>query len=214
MKTLLKKSSLLLLGIVLASLSVSAQEHDAGEMMAKLTKALDLSEKQQTQVQTLVVNYKSSVDLVLLKYEGQEEPDVGAMIGEIRDTRDVFREGLQGFLSPNQYDTYLDMVEQILTDMFNDIALVRLLDFQPEVGLTDNQVTDLVPVLGKSLLSTMAVLIDNAGERLSVPKKLGIKNKLQDIDKEKRAGMEKIMTPDQMKMYDAYKEAQKEASKG
>ena len=37
---------------------------------------------------------------------------------------------------------------------------------------------------------------------------------MKDIDKEKRAGMEKIMTPDQMKMYDAYKEAQKEASKG
>jgi hypothetical protein len=182
--------------------------------MTNLQETLDLSDKQVTQVQTLMVQYRAKLDGVLLKYEDEEEPDVGKMIGEIRDVRDGYRKDLQGILSKDQYNNYINQIDNVLQGMFNDLAEIRLMDVQPQIDLTDGQVESLVPIVGKSLLSTVRLLFENAGTRLSVPKKISIAKNLKKIEKEKRAGMENILTPDQLAAYDKYKEEQKAARKG
>jgi hypothetical protein len=58
------------------------------------------------------------------------------------------------------------------------------------------------------------LLFENAGTRLSVPKKISIAKNLKKIEKEKRDAMENILTPDQLAAYDKYKEEQKAARKG
>jgi hypothetical protein len=161
------------------------------------------------QVGGLLVKYRGNMDQVLTKYEGQEEPDVGAMIGEIRGLRDNYRKELQGVLSPNQYETYLAKINEILTTMFNDLAEIRLMDLAPKADLTDKQIEQLSPIVGKSLLQTVQLLFENAGTRLSVPKKISLGKQLKKIEKEKRDGMEKILTPEQMTLYDQWKEEQK-----
>ena len=195
------------------SISLQAQDRDAEEVMGMLTEMLDLSEKQQKEVGALLAKYKTNMDYILLKYEGEEEPDVGAMIGEIRDERDNYRKELSGLLSPNQYDTYMAKVNEVLTQMFNDLAEIRLIDIQPKMDLTDSQLESLVPIVGKSLMSTVQLLFENAGTRLGVAKKVSIANKLKKIEKEKRDGMSQILTPDQLAAYDKYKEEQKAARK-
>ena len=45
-----------------------------------------------------MTKYRGSIDWILAKYEGEEEPDVGAMIGEIRNERDAYRKELAGIL--------------------------------------------------------------------------------------------------------------------
>jgi len=207
-------NSLLFALILISSISIQAQEGDMEETMANLKESLDLSDKQVTQVQTLLVQYRAKLDGVLLKYEDQQEPDVGAMIGEIRNVRDGYRKDLQGILSKDQFNTYIDLIDAIMTDMFNDLAEIRLIDVQPQINLTDKQLESLVPIVGKSLLSTVRLLFENAGTRLSVPKKISIANNLKKIEKEKRAGMENILTPEQLATYDKYKEEQKAARKG
>lgn len=154
------------------------------------------------------------LDGILLKYEGEEEPDVGAMIGEIRGVRDGYRKDLQAILSPDQYGIYTAKIDQILTDMFNDLAEIRLMDVQPQIELTDGQVESLVPIVGKSMLSTVRLLFEHAGTRLSLPKKVSIGKSMKKIEKEKRAGMEQIMTGAQMDAYDKFKEEQKAQRKG
>ena len=212
MKTL-KIIGLAFLIAATTSLMSQNRESDAEEVMAMLTEMLDLSESQQGQVGALLAKYKTNMDYILLKYEGEEEPDVGAMIGEIRDERDGYRKELQGILSPNQYDTYMAKVNDVLTQMFNDLAEIRLIDIQPKMDLTDSQLESLVPIVGKSLMSTVQLLFENAGTRLGVAKKVSIANKLKKIEKEKRDGMSKILTPDQLAAYDKYKEEQKAARK-
>ena len=214
MKKLLAKTLLMLSVIALMAGTQAIAQADMEEVMANLQESLDLSDKQVTQVQNLMVQYRAKLDGVLLKYEDEEEPDVGKMIGEIRDVRDGYRKDLQGILSKDQYDGYIAMIDSILTDMFNDLAEIRLMDIQPQVDLTDGQVESLIPILGKSLLSTVRLLFENAGTRLSVPKKISIGKNLKKIEKEKRAGMENILTPEQLAAYDKYKEEQKAARKG
>ena len=214
MKTLFLKIIFFMcvIGVLINTQSMAQQ--DMEEVMANLQESLDLSDKQVTQVQNLLVQYRAKLDGVLLKYEDEEEPDVGKMIGEIRDVRDGYRKDLQGILSKDQYNKYIGLIDSVLQGMFNDLAEIRLMDVQPQIDLTDGQLESLVPIVGKSLLSTVRLLFENAGTRLSVPKKISIAKNLKKIEKEKRAGMENILTPDQLAAYDKYKEEQKAARKG
>lgn len=190
-----------------------AKAQEMEEVVANLTETLDLSDKQVAELKGLMVDYRGKLDDVLIKYEGEDEPDVGTMIGEIRDVRDAYRKDLQGILSQNQYDTYMNGIDNILTDMFNDLAEIRLMDAQDDVALTDGQLESLVPIMGKGLKQTVQLLFENAGGRLSLPKKIKIGKTMKKIEKEQRAAMEQILTPDQMTAYDENKAAQKEARK-
>ncbi len=191
----------------------TAKAQEMAEAVSNLTELLDLSDKQTAQVQTLFVQYRANMDGILLKHEGEEEPDVASMIGEIRDLRDNYRKDLQTILSKDQYASYLEQIDVILTDMFKDLAEIRLMDIQTDAALTDAQMESLIPVVGKGLKQTVQLLFENAGDRLSVPKKIKISKNLKKIEKEQRARMENILTPDQLSMYDAIKEEQKKARK-
>ena len=210
-KAILKSVFTVLFLIVITTSHSIAQELEGA--MVNITEILVLTDKQAVQVETLLVQYRANLDGILLKYEDVEEPDVAAMIGEIRDLRDNYRKDLKEILNETQYDTYLASIDAILADMFNDLAEIRLLDIQKEVNLTDDQLINLIPIVGKGLKSTVQLLFENAGDRLSLPKKVKIKNSLKKIEKERRAGMETILSPDQMKIYDAYREEQKENRK-
>ena len=216
MKRSLIKLSLVLFMIGTTFTSVQAQNNDqdvSEEMMANMTEMLDLSDVQQGQMNELLVKYRGSIDWILAKYEGEEEPDVGAMIAEIRAERDGYRKELAGVLSPDQYDIYMARVNEVLTDMFQDLAELRLWEIQPAISLTDKQVVDLTPILGKSMMQTVQLLFENAGQKLSLPKKIKIKNAMKAIEKEKKESMANILTPAQMSAYEQYKEEQKAAKK-
>lgn len=189
------------------------QAQEMQEVISNMTETLDLSDKQAVQVQTLLVQYRANMDGILLANEGEEDPDVGAMIGDIRDLRDNYRKDLQTILSKDQYSAYLQQIDAILSDMFNDLAEIRLMDIQNDVSLTDAQLESLVPIVGNGLKQTVQLLFENAGGRLSVPKKIKIGKNIKKIEKEQRAGMENILTPDQLQLYDAIKEEQKKARK-
>jgi len=191
----------------------TAKAQEMAEVVSNLTELLDLSDKQTAQVQTLFVQYRANMDGILLKHEGEDEPDVASMIGEIRDLRDNYRKDLQTILSKDQYDSYLAQIDDILSDMFKDLAEIRLMDIQTDAALTDAQMESLIPIVGKGLKQTVQLLFENAGDRLSVPKKIKISKNLKKIEKEQRAGMENILTPDQLSLYDALKEEQKKARK-
>jgi hypothetical protein len=212
MKRIILKNVLATIFMVVLTINHSFAQELKGAMV-NVAETLNLTDKQATQVQNLLVQYRANMDGILLKYEDLEEPDVAAMIGEVRGLRDDYRKELKEILNETQYDAYMATLDAILTDMFNDLAEIRLIDIQKEVGLTDQQLVSLIPIVGKGLKKTVQLLFENAGERLSLPKKVKIKNNLKKIEKERRAGMETILSPDQMKMYDAFKEAQKESRK-
>lgn len=210
-KTTFKSICAIIFLMVFSINQLSGQELTGA--IVNVAEKLNLSDKQAAQVQNLMVQYRVNMDGILLKYEDLDEPDVAAMIGEVRGLRDSYRKDLQGILNETQYENYLATIDSILTDMFNDLAEIRLIDIQKEAELTDQQLVSLVPIVGNGLKKTVQLLFENAGERLSLPKKVKIKNSLKKIEKERRAGMETILSPDQMKIYDAYKEEQKENRK-
>lgn len=197
-----------------AAFSSTHAQKVSEETMVNMTAMLDLSDVQQGQMSEVMTKYRGSIDWILAKYEGEEEPDVAKMIEEIRTERDAYRQELQGILSSNQYDIYMGKIDQILTDMFRDLAEMRLWDVQPVVALTDKQVEDLIPIIGNSMKTTVQLLFDNVKAKMNLPTKVKIKKNMKKIEKEKREGMEKILTPVQLDAYNQYKEEQKAARKG
>ena len=210
-RLILKRTTIAFLFLFMTTSQTFSQEMETA--VVNLTEKLNLTEKQVAQVQTLMVQYRAKLDGVLLKHEGEEEPDVAEMIGEVRDVRDSYRKDLQEILSKEQYEAYLAAIDSVLTDMFNDLAEIRLMDVQTEVGLSDDQLVSLIPIVSKGLKSTVQLLFENAGGRLSVPKKIKLSKNVKKIEKERRAGMETVLTPDLMVLYDAFKEEQKASRK-
>lgn len=179
------------------------------ELMQNMQGELDLSDKQLSQMQNLMGEFSDNLDVILTKYEGEEEPDMGKMIGEIKDAQENYQDKLQGVMSKDQYAIYQTKVNEILTQMFYDLAEIRLMDAQPVVDLTDKQIVQLTPIVGTSMMQTVHLVFNNAGGRLSIPKKVSLSKQMKKIEKEKRSQMENILTPDQLAAYDTFREEQK-----
>ena len=185
-----------------------AQEID--EIAATVSEELELSEDQSGEMKELMTLYRGELDRTLAKYEDQEEPDVGAMIGEIRNVRDEYRGKLGKVLTKEQMKGYEAMINGVIGGMFNDIAEIRLIDLQDPLELSDSQVEKLIPIMGKGMHGMIKIIFENAGTRLTLPKKVSIGNKLKKIQKDTDNGVKSVMTSGQYEKWQAMKE---EASK-
>jgi hypothetical protein len=193
---------------------VFAQDDDPSEIIAELQVKLELSDEQAQQMGAAMGKYAKELDAALAKHENAEEPDGAAMIGDVKKVRDEYRKELQKFLSKEQYEGYLALVEAVLLEMMTDVAEIRLMDIQPKCTLTDEQVVQLAPIMGKGMLDIVRLLFENADTRLTAPKKVKLAKAVKSIQSDMDKQINAVLTEEQQKAYAAYKEAQKEAQEG
>lgn len=203
---------LLLILTFLYFLPNTVVSQEISEIVLNISEPLNLSEDQILSVTSLMEKYRGEMDEVLAKHEDAAEPDPEKMIADIRAVRDQYRSDLSKILDKEQYGQYSLKVEQILTEMFSNLAEIRLIEMQPMFDLTDDQILQLKPVFGQSMYKMVKIIMDNAGTRLTIPKKVGLANSIKKIQKETRDGLEKTLTSEQLQAYDKWKEEQKEES--
>ena len=63
--------------------------------------------------------------------------------------------------------------------------------------------------MGKGLHSVVKILFENAGTRLTLPKKVSLGNKIKKIQKEADKGVQSVMTSGQYQKWQAMKEEAK-----
>ena len=91
-------------------------------------------------------------------------------------------------------------------------TLARLSFWLPPERMGDFEVSyrkKLVPILGNSMYSVIKIAWENAGQTLRAPQKIRLAKELKKIQSDTRAGIEKVLTPEQLKAWDKYKEEQK-----
>jgi len=186
-----------------------AEDDDKDEVLAELQSKLELSDEQTQQVGAAMGKYAEELEATLAKHENAEEPDAAAMIGDVKKVRDEYRKELQKIMSKEQYEGYLAMVEAVLLEMMTDVAEIRLMDIQPKCTLTDEQVEQLAPILGKGMLDIVRLLFENAGKKLTAPKKIKLAKAVKSIQSDMDEQINAVLTEEQQKAYAAYKEAQK-----
>jgi hypothetical protein len=189
-----------------------AQGDDPSEILAEVQAKLELSDEQTQQVGTAMGKYAKELEATLAKHENAEEPDAAAMIGDVKKVRNDYRKELQKFLSKEQYDGYLAMVEAVMLEMMSDVAEIRLMDIQPKCSLTDEQVEELAPIMGAGMLSMVRILFENADQKMTMPKKVKLGKAVKKIQSNMDKQINAVLTEDQQKAYAAYKEAQKDKS--
>jgi hypothetical protein len=201
-----------LLFVVVTQFTFS-QELD--EIVEELKEPLELTDEQEEKFAKLLGWYGVQLNEAMDKNEeADEKADPKEMIGQFKTVRDAYREDLQKILSEEQYVKYQEIISNVLFEMFTDIAEIKIMDLKKPLELTDKQAEQLAPVMGKSLMEMMKVVVEYGDKRMSMPRKVKVGKKMKAIQAEGRSGAEMILTGEQMATWDKMKEENKAKSEG
>lgn len=196
---------------LLLTLTVSVYSQDLEDIIEELKGPLELTEEQEGQFSNLLGQYAVQLNEAMAKNEDSDEKaDPKEMISQFKSVRDSYRDDLQKILSEEQYAKYQEIVNNVLFEMFTDIASIRIMDLKEPLELTDEQAEQLAPVMGKSLMEVVKIAIEYGDKRMSMPRKVKIGKKMKAIQSEAKSATEKILTPEQMAKLEKMKEDKKE----
>ena len=188
---------------------ISSYSQELEDIVSELQEELQLNDDQAEQLSAALVKYSQEMNTELAKHEDAEEPDTKAMIGDIKKAQDNYRDELADILTDEQYDAYLNYVDKVMTEMFGDIAEIKLMDLQPVLDLSDEQITQLNPVLGEGMLGIVKVVFEYGDKKMNKRTQIKMGKKLKKIQSNTDAGVKEILTPEQYEKYQEYKEAKK-----
>jgi len=206
----------LILCALLASLTALAEDEkpdlDADDIAAVLQQELKLDEQQTQQVRAAMEEFGAQLEKLLEEQEG-EDADPEKMIKGIKQAQDAHNSELQKILGKDKFKQYEAMKEQAIKGVLADLVEIQLMDVQHKTSLTNEQVTKLSGVLGDSKYSLVKIAWENAGKKLRPRHKVKLAKQLKGIQRDARAQIEKILTPEQLKAWDKHKEEQQQKKK-
>ena len=94
-----------------------------------------------------------------------------------------------------------------------DLAEIKLLDIQPKIGFSDEQLEKMVPVMAESMRSFMKIAWENAGKHLRLRKKIKVAKSLKKIQSNSQQQVQQILTGEQYQKWEELKEQQQEKQK-
>ena len=198
----------LMIGILLAFTTNSMASTDSDDIVAFLAQELKLDDQQKQNLNTEMERYANQLNK-LIEDQESEDADPDALIKGVKQAQDGHNKELEQIFTKEQLQQYNALKEKVIKGMFNDLAEIKLMDIQPKTSISDEQVTELVPILGNSMYSIIKIAWENAGKKLRAPQKIRLAKELKKIQADSRAGIEKVLTPEQLKAWDKYKEEQK-----
>jgi len=207
-KTTVYALTTLMIGILLAFTTNSMASTDSDDIVAFLAQELKLDDQQKQSLGQEMQRYSNQLNQLIEDQEA-EDADPDALIKGVKQAQDGHNKELEQIFTKEQLQQYNALKEKVIRGMFNDLAEIMLLDIQPKTSISNEQVSELVPILGNSMYSIIKIAWENAGKTLRAPQKIKLAKELKRIQADSRAGIEKVLTPEQLKAWDKYKEEQK-----
>ena len=196
----------LLMSVSLPAVALDSQtDADTGDIVAMLAEKLKLTQDQTDKLKPEIDTFVNTIDRLKADQE-KEGADPEALVKGAKKAQKDFQKALKEIFTPQQYDQYNAIKEKAVRGMFNDLAEIQLMDLQPKVGFSDEQLTQLVPILGDALFEVVKIAWEYAGKRLRIGQKIRIAKHLKHIQKESRKAVSKVLTPEQLKTWDKLKE--------
>ncbi|MCP4333980.1 MAG: hypothetical protein GY785_15080 [Gammaproteobacteria bacterium] len=201
-----------LLMVVFAS--ANADEAEFAEAVGELSTKLELDEDQSKKLGSSIQAYMKQLDTLFAEQEG-EDADPAKLIEGVRDAQAGYEEELASFMSKEQFNKYQELKEQFnkyqelkeqaIKRMLGDLAEIQLLNAQPKTSITDEQITELAPVLGNSFYGILKIAFENAGKKLRPRQKIGVAKKLKSIQSNAQKELQRVLTPEQLQAWEAHK---------
>ena len=198
----------LMVGLLLLVLPCAAMAQEDNEILMELTEVLALTDEQSPQVQGLLEKFAADMDVATAMTE-VEEPDNQAIIGAIKKARADLNSGMKGVLSEEQFQTLETTIDAIFQEIFEDIAEIRLIDLEPVLDLTPEQVEALKPVLGTGMRGMIAVIFEYGDKRLNKRTQIKMGKAMKRVQGDMEQGIAAILNEEQMATYTAMKEEAK-----
>ena len=182
---------------------------DPSDIAAEMQAELGLSDDQTAQTKSALDKFASSIEKAHTQQEAADEPDGKAMMAAIKQARDTLNVDMQGILTPDQFQQYQQMVDEVMDEIFTTVAELKLMDMQQPLELTDDQVAQLAPVMGDSIRSIVSLVMEHSDKRMGVRQKLQMAKSMKKIKNDTDAKMSAILTPQQQQALQNYREQQK-----
>lgn len=197
----------LIVGLGLLAAPVVADEAPYADVLAELTEQLELTEEQQGEVAQHLMTFGKGLEAAAAEAE-KEEPDAQKMIGDLKKARGEFQSNMKKTLDDEQYTKLETAVDQAIQGMFNDMAAIMLMDLEPVLELTEDQMVQLEPVMGTGLRGIIGLVLENADKRLTPPRKLSLGRSMKKIQSDMDKQVAGILTDEQWAKYQAMKESE------
>jgi hypothetical protein len=183
------------------------------EIVAELKPRLDLNDQQVKDLTAALGEMGKTLHALIEKEEASKEEDPNEFIKGVKQAQADYQTKLKGILNEKQLQTYNELREEAIMDMMKDLAEIKLLDIQPHVGFSDEQLQKLVPVMATSMRGFMKVAWEHAGKHLRLRQKIKVAKKLKHIQSDSQKQVQQILTGDQYSKWEAFKKQQQEEQK-
>lgn len=192
----------LLAVLLLVALPWTAAAEEDGDLLAEMTELLELTDEQVPQVEGVLQKFVADMDAAAAMAE-VEEPDNQAIIGAVNKARSGFRKGMEGALTDEQYQTLETTIDAVFQEIFEDLAEIRIIDWEPVLGLTPEQTAALKPILGSSLRKMIGVVFEYGDKRMGARTKIKMGKSLKRIKSDLDQGIAGVLDDEQMAKYQA-----------
>ncbi len=194
-----------ILAVVVSHNVTAAEEDDIAVIIAQ---ELELDQGQTEQLSAAMDKFGAQLEALMAEQEG-EDADPEKMINGIKQAQDEHNKEVEKIMGKDKFKQYEAMKEKAIKGIFADLIEIQLMDVQPKTSLSNEQVTKLAGVLGDSKYRLIQVAWENAGKSLRPRQKIQLANQLKGIQRDTRAGVEGILTPEQLAAWDKHMEEQK-----
>jgi len=185
---------------------------DADDITAVLAQELKMDEQQTQQMRAAMEKFGAQLEKLFEEQEG-EDADPEKLMSGVKQAQEAHNKELQKILSKDQFKAYEALKEKTIKGVFADLIEIQLMEIQPKTSLSNEQVSQLAPVLADAKYKIIKIVWENVGKKLRGPKKIRVAKELKSIQRDARAGIEKILSPEQLKAWDKYKEEQQQKKK-
>ena len=193
---------LLMMAMTVSHSLLAAEEEDIAVIIAQ---ELQLDQGQTDQLRAAMDKFGAQLEALMEEQEG-DDADPEKMINGIKQAQDEHNKEVEKILGKDKFKQYEALKEKAIKGIFADLIEIQLMDAQPKTSLSNEQVTKLAEVLGDSKYRLIKVAWENAGKSLRPRQKIQLSKQLKGIQRDARASIEKILTPEQLQAWDKHKE--------
>ena len=181
-----------------------------GDIVAELKTKLKLNDQQVKEVTAALTDLSTTLNTLVNNQEGAtENDDPHEFINGVKEAQAHYQARLKQILTDSQMQSYNALKEQVIMDALDNLAAIKLMDIQVQIGFSDEQLNKLTPVLGEDMRGFIKIAWKYAGEsRIRVLEKIKIARELKEIQHKSEGKVKQILTPDQYKKWEAYKKQQ------
>jgi hypothetical protein len=196
-----------------AAAPAEAQPFDAGRLadqaLGQVRARLKLTNDQIVQIKPLLIDTMTKLRQTLIDYSSPDGVMFPALVQEFRDTREKFRTSVVPMLTPDQQKEFMVIRREVDQQLRDTLCDARLAQVKPHLALRPDQEPPVRTILCEDLerkRDLVAGMTTSSGGPASPQPPAPLYQKIQD---DTEARLRQVLSPEQMKAYEAYRDGLK-----